>query len=338
MGSLKSFIAVRLALFFPILWFMLSMIFVLLRIIPGGNPIRTMYPQMPQSQVDKITQELGLNDPIPVQYVNYLKDVIRFDFGTSLYTERQVSVEIIQPLGHTVTLAILSMLIGIPLGIYLGGFSGNNRQNKKDQTARIFNIGIYATPIFLVGIILQIIFSYWINILPPNGVISGGATGEFKAVTKIWLIDTMLAGRFDLTWDVLIHMILPSLALGMLIATSIARQVRTHMIDQLEQDYVQYARSRGIKESKVVYSYTLKNAVLPVISLIGLQFALLLSGAILTETVFNIPGLGRYVYEAITQKDFPRTQGAIIIFTIFVNVVSLLADIIYALLDPRVEY
>jgi len=317
---------------------MLSMVFVLLRVIPGGNPIKTMYPQMPQSQVDKISTELGLNDPLPVQYVNYLKDVIHFNFGTSLYTERKVAVEIIQPLGHTITLAILASIIGIPLGIYLGGFSGNNRENEKDQAIRIFNIAVYATPIFLLGIILQLIFSYLIPILPPNGVISAGATGEFNPVTKIWLIDTMLAGRFDLTWDIIKHLLLPSIALGMLIATNIARQVRTHMISQLEQDYVQYARSRGIDENKVVYTYALKNAVLPVISLIGLTFALLLSGAILTETVFNIPGLGRYVYEAITQKDFPRTQGAIIIFTIFVNIISLIADVIYAVLDPRVEF
>jgi peptide/nickel transport system permease protein len=165
-----------------------------------------------------------------------------------------------------------------------------------------------------------------------------GATGEFEKFTNIWIIDTLLSGRPDLTYDLILHLILPSVALGMLIAAVIARQVRTNMIFQLEQDYVHFARSRGIPENTVKYRYALKNAVIPAIGLISLQFALLLAGAILTETTFNIPGLGRYLFLALSEKDFPAVQGVMIVFVLVVSIVSLLSDVLYAILDPRITY
>jgi len=170
------------------------------------------------------------------------------------------------------------------------------------------------------------------------GVISPGLTAEFTHYTEVWILDAILSGRPDIALDIIIHLILPSLTLGMLIASSIARQVRTNLIHELEQEYVQFARSRGIAEKTVIKKYALKNAVIPVVGLIGLQFALLLSGAILTETVFNIPGLGRYLFKAIVNKDFPSVQGAFVIFMFIVSIVSLIADILHAILDPRIKY
>jgi peptide/nickel transport system permease protein len=176
------------------------------------------------------------------------------------------------------------------------------------------------------------------EIFPPVSLMDAGNTGEFHHFTEIWIIDTILSLRFDLTLDLLTHLIMPSLALGMLIAGVIARQVRTNMIYHLEQDYVHFARSRGIPENTVKYRYALKNSVVPVIGLISLQFALLLAGAILTETTFNIPGLGRYLFQALQEKDFPAVQGVMVIFVMIVSIVSVIGDVLYALLDPRITY
>lgn len=338
MGSLRSFVITRILLFIPMLWFLLSLVFVLLRVIPGANPVTVMNPQMPADQVAKITARLGLDKPLSEQYIDFLESAIRFDFGESYNTSGSVNTELGLVFGVTLMLTVASIFIGIPFGIYLGSRAGKNRENKKDQLIRIFNIAIYATPVFVVGIILQVITFNILPGFPLLGVMSPGNTGEFTHYTEIWIIDTILSGRLDLTLDIILHLILPSITLGMLIATSIARQVRTHMIHELEQDYVHFAMSRGIPASVVVYKYAKKNAVIPVVGLIGLQFALLLSGAILTETVFNIPGLGRYLFNAISNKDYPSTQGAIIVFTFVVSVISLISDIIYALLDPRIKY
>ncbi len=338
MSSLRKFIVMRIMLFLPMLWFLITLVFVLLRVIPGANPIKVMNPQMPDEQVRQISERLGLNRPLWEQYIYFLRDSARFDFGESIRTGISVKNEIRLAYGPTLMLGISSSLVGIPLGIFLGSRAGRHREKPIDHSIRFYTIGDYATPVFLVGILLQVIFSMWIPLLPPLGLISPGGTQEFTHYTEIWIIDTILSGRPDLTLDILIHLILPSITLGMLIAATIARQIRTNMIHQLEQDYIHFARARGIPEHVVAYKYASKNARIPSISLIGLQFALLLSGAVLTETVFSIPGLGRYLYLAIQDKDYPAVQGAMVVFTLVVNLISLISDIIYALLDPRIKF
>jgi peptide/nickel transport system permease protein len=297
-----------------------------------------MHPQMPEEHVQRITERLGLDRPLYEQYIDFIIDSLSFDFGQSYQTNIDVSKEIQLAFGPTIMLGFFGTLIGVPLGIMLGAIAGANREGLKDHIIRLYTIGIYSIPIFLVGIFMQIIFTYIFGILPALDIIQAGGTHEFTHYTEIWLIDTLLSGRPDLTLDIIIHLIMPSTALGMLIAGVIARQVRTNMIHQLEQDYVHFSRSRGIPERTVRYKYCLKNAAVPTIGLISLQFALLLAGAILTETTFNIPGLGRYLYHAIQNKDFPAVQGAMVIFVIIVSVISLLGDVLYAVLDPRITY
>ncbi len=344
MSSLRSFILTRLALFVPLLWFLLSAVFVLLRILPG-DPIKALNPNMPPHQVQIVRDQFGLNKSIQEQYVIFMKQSIRFEFGDSIFSNADVGQEIKLYWGTTLTLAVSAILIGVPLGIYLGGVAGANRGKGKDQIVRILTIGIYATPIFLMGIVLQIRFGegsefsdYALPIFPPLGLLSPGFTDDFTHYTEIWILDALLSGNLTVVFDILYHLVLPSVTLGMLIASSIARQVRTNMIHELEQEYVQFARARGISEKTVIKKYALKNAVIPVIGLIGLQFALLLSGAILTETVFNIAGLGRYLFLAIVNRDFPAVQGTFVVFMVIVSVVSLLSDILHALLDPRIKF
>lgn len=338
MSSLRSFILVRIILLIPMIWFLLTIIFVMLRVLPGANPVEVMSPQMPPEYANQIAEELGLNKPILEQYIDFLQKVITFDLGKSYNTNLQIIDELRLAFGPTLMLGTFGTLIGIPLGIVLGTYSGSHRETKRDHLIRIFSIGVYAMPIFLVGTIMQIFMLENFPDFPILALLPPGATGEFTRYTEIWLIDTLLSGRPDLAFELVLHLILPSLALGMLIAGTISRLIRTNMIHQLEQDYVHFARSRGIPEKTVKYRYSLKNSVVPTIGMIGLQFALLLSGAILTETTFSIPGLGRYIYFAIVQKDFPAIQGAFIILIIVVSIISLFSDVLYGVLDPRIKY
>ncbi len=353
MGSLTRFVATRIVLLVPMIWLLVTIVFFLLRVLPGANPALVMNPKLTADQVQAISASLGLERPLFDQYLDFLWDSITFDLGVSYRTNIPITDELLLAFGPTLMLATFGILIGVPLGIYMGGVAGANREGYKDHAIRLFTIGIYSIPIFLVGIFLQMFFSFFIpdlfrgndtiyyslkEIFPPVSLMDAGNTGEFDHVTQIWLIDTILALRFDLTLDLLTHLMMPSLALGMLIAGVIARQVRTNMIFHLEQDYVHFARSRGIPENTVKYRYALKNSVVPVIGLISLQFALLLAGAILTETVFNIPGLGRFLFQSLQEKDFPAVQGIMVMFVIIVSIVSVIGDVLYAVLDPRITY
>ncbi len=341
MSSLRSFIISRLILLIPMIWFLLTIIFILLRVLPGANPIAVMSPQIPPDRANQIAEELGLNKPIHEQYFDFIRNIITFNLGKSYNSNLEIITELQLAFGPTLMLGTFGSLIGIPLGIILGTYAGAHRESKRDHFIRIFSIGTYAMPIFLLGTLMQIFMLEFLPELAQHtivGLLPGGATGDFTHYTEIWLIDTLLSGRPDLAIELILHLLLPSLALGMLIAGTISRLIRTNMIYQLEQDYVHFARSRGIPESTVKYRYSLKNAVVPTIGMIGLQFALLLSGAILTETTFSIPGLGRYIYFAIIQKDFPAVQGAFIILIIVVSIVSLFSDVLYAVLDPRIKY
>ncbi len=322
-------------------WFLLTIIFILLRVLPGANPVAVMSPQMPPERANAIAEELGLNKPIHEQYFDFILQIITFDLGKSYNTNLKIIDELQLAFGPTLMLGTFGTLIGIPLGIFLGTYAGSHRERKRDHLIRIFSIGVYAMPIFLVGTLMQVFMLEYFSDLSKHtilGLLPGGATGEFTHYTEIWLIDTLLSGRPDLALELILHLALPSLALGMLIAGTISRLIRTNMIHQLEQDYVHFARSRGLPESTIKYRYSLKNAVVPTIGMIGLQFALLLSGAILTETTFSIPGLGRYIYFAIIQKDFPAVQGAFVILILVVSIISLFSDVLYAVMDPRIKY
>lgn len=337
MVSLRSFVIMRLALLIPMLWFLLTIVFILLRVLPG-DPVRTMSPNLPAAQAELIREQLGLNRPINEQYFDFLFRTLTLDFGKSMNTNLDISKELQLAFGPTLMLGIFGSLIGIPLGIVLGSYSGAHREKKRDHFIRMFTILDYAMPIFLVGTLMQIFMMEFFPGWPVLSLLPPGATAEFTHYTEIWFIDTLLSGRPDLTFELILHLLLPSIALGLLIAGSISRLVRTNMIFHLEQDYVHFARSRGIPENTVKYKYASKNAVVPIVSMIGLQFALLLSGAILTETTFSIPGLGRYIYWAILYRDFPAIQGAFIILIVVVSLISLFSDVLYAVLDPRIKY
>ncbi|MFX1252401.1 MAG: ABC transporter permease [Promethearchaeota archaeon] len=345
MTSLRNFIITRIILLIPMIWLLVTIVFLLLRVLPG-DPITTISPQLPAHQAEAIREQLGLNRPLIEQYFDFLFRILSFDFGNSIRSGEAVAIEVQLAYGPTVMLGLFGVLLGVPLGVVLGGLAGAKRERTIDHAIRIATIATYALPIFLLGILFQFIFAVQTGItwdlfgigLPPVDLVHAGGTAEFTHFTEIWILDALLSGRPDIAFEIFLHLILPGTCLGLLIGSTIARQVRTHMIYQLEQDYVQFSRARGIPETDLLYKDVLKNSAIPSIGLIGLQIALVLAGAVLTETTFNIPGLGRYLFNAIADRDFPSIQASVVLFAIIVSVISLLTDVIYSILDPRIRY
>ncbi|OLS22413.1 MAG: Dipeptide transport system permease protein DppB [Candidatus Heimdallarchaeota archaeon LC_3] len=563
MTSLKTFVLQRLALIPVTIFFMVTMIFFILRVVPGRNPIRAINPQLPLDKVEEISALLGLNRPILDQYFNFLERILNLDFGVSFKSGTVILDELVPRFAATIELTLVAVLIGMPLGIYVGTYSGRWRETRRDHLLRIYSIAVFAVPIFLFGIYIQYIFGIILQVdgvgwISPNLRTSGGVSGVINAVTGIYLIDSLffsgivggeviffligilllvsgMLGWFYLkrneikelisnqltsfivtlialsiigvilfeilesvqifeliivilvffigvlawlmayknqsklhsfseprnillafvffisivyfllyqgifhpiseiifrytefsidnlisefisfipgllffpfqvlifligiliwpltlkafsqnsrkfmkkTWllgliisllplilylweswydprfevsaadvpvtgfylftDVIVHLLLPGFALALLISGVVSRVVRTNMIVAMNEAYIDASRARGIAEKKIVYNYAQKNATIPAIPLFGTQFALLLAGALLTETTFSYRGLGFYLFQAIQSQDFPQIEAAIVFLTFSVAIVSFFTDLLYASLDPRVR-
>lgn len=336
MASLRTYILTRIFLTIPMIFLLLSMVFLLLHVIPGDPVSAMLGPRAPPEYLEQMRERLGLNKPLHEQYFDYLFNILRGDFGTSMYTDRPVVSELLEKFPATFELTLSSMVVAVIVGIFTGAFAANHHNRIGDHFFRLYSIGVFAIPIFWLGLMLQLIFGIFLKWLPTSHRISAGA--EFERITGIYFVDSILNLNPNAFFDVVIHLILPSITLGFVLSGVICRMMRINMLETLKQDYIVAGRARGLHERTVVYSYALKNALIPVVTVMGLQFALLLSGAILTETVFSWPGVGRYLYLRIGYRDYPAVQGAIVFFAFFVSLVSLIVDIIYAYLDPRIRY
>lgn len=281
--------------------------------------------------------EAGYDRPLIVQYLEYLGNVLRGDLGNTL-DNRAVSGVLVENGGATLTLAgaalVIALLAGIPLGLY----SGHHRDTAGDVGVRLFGIVSYAAPVFFTGLILQLVFGVWLNVVPTSGQASPITQVQVDEVTHILLLDALIAGNVEAVGDVLHHLVLPAITLGLLLVGVFLRLVRVNLIQTLQGDYVEAARARGIPERYVVRRHAFRNALVPVVTVMGLQSALLLSGAILTEATFNWPGLGSQLVAFLNNRDYVTVQGIITVFAVVVVGVSLLIDIINALIDPRVRY
>jgi peptide/nickel transport system permease protein len=239
----------------------------------------------------------------------------------------------------TVELALYSMLVTTTVGIFFGAYAAHRRKTAADYGIRISSIILYSLPIFWLGLMLQMIFGAQLGWLPVSGRLSAGMTpSPEETITGLYTIDAVLTRNWVLMQDALLHLILPCLTLGLVLAGIFTRLTRANMLDVLEQDYITAGRARGIWERVLVYRHGLRNAAIPIVTLLGLQVALLLAGAILTETTFSWPGLGRLVVQRIYDRDFTTLQGTIIFFALIVAGVSLIVDILYGFLDPRIRY
>jgi peptide/nickel transport system permease protein len=395
----------------PMIFLLLSIVFLIVRVVPGDPVLLHFEKKASEEAMAEMRRELRLDQPLHVQYFEYLVGLLRGDLGKSMAPGRDsISQHIFSAFPATLELALFSILIAVGIGILLGVRASTSYNSVQDHLIRVFGTVIYAIPVFFLGMILLLVFSIYLKWFPAGGRIkplmepegltfyfskpAGGFVQVFtwsfpvgliswaiclvalkrKAikfwpkgllisllvlsagwivyayfawhlmfrgglhVTGLYTIDSLLDGNVVKFVEAVRYLFLPSLTLGLMLSGVFIRLTRSNMLETLRLDFVTAARARGLKESSVVYGYALRNAFLPILTMMGLQFAMLLGGAILTETTFSWPGLGRYLVDRISFRDYTAIQGAVIFFGILVAVVNLVVDILYAYLDPRIRF
>jgi peptide/nickel transport system permease protein len=339
-GGLGSYIAIRFLLIFPTVFILVTTVFVLMR--STGDPITAaLGGRLTPAQLAERVHEAGYDRPILVQYFEYLGNIVRGDFGTTLSDHRPVT-EVLTTFGAaTLELSVYALLVAFVLGIPLGRLAAYLRDKWPDAVLRVLAILAYATPVFFVGLLFKLIFSIWLGWLPVAGRASTGAEIQLSTLdgaTGIYLIDAIRTGDSEVISDVLQHAVLPALTLGLLTAGVFLRLVRTNVIGTLGMGYVEAARSRGVPERRLLRKHAYRPALIPIVTVIGLQIALLLSGAVLTETTFEWKGLGFQLVQYLQARDFVAVQGIVVMLAVIVALTNFVVDIIAALIDPRVRY
>jgi peptide/nickel transport system permease protein len=338
MKNLLRYIIARTLLTIPMLFILLTIVFVVIRVMPG-DPVSSMLGgHAPDKVIEEKKEELGLNRPLIVQYGHYLMQVARLDLGNSMIFHQSVIDTIREKLPATVELTFFGMLITLIVGVPLGAYAADKRRSPQDYIIRLYGIVIYCIPVYWLGLMLQMIFGIWLDIFPVAGRTGARVFATTFEQTGFYIIDTILIGDFSALGDVLIHLVLPSVTLGLTLSGIFIRLTRANMLDVLKADYILAAEARGIRHRRVVYKHAMMNAFVPILTMMGLQVALLMAGAVLTESTFSWPGMGRLLLERIYLRDYPTIQGVIVMFALIVALVSLIVDIIYAMLDPRVRY
>ncbi|AKI96845.1 ABC transporter permease [Kosmotoga pacifica] len=334
--SLKWYILTRILLAIPMFFILLLLIFVVLRILPGDPVLSMLGGKAPMSVIEAKRHELGYDRPLLNQFGDYLLGVLKGDLGRSALTKRPIADEIADKLPATIELTIFGFIIALVIGIFWGAEATKRHGGILDVTGRVYAIFIYSIPVFWLGMLFQWLFGVKLKWLPIAGRISPLIKPE--KITGMYIFDALFTWNLPALKDASLHIILPSVALGLIISSVFLRMVRGNMVLMLSQDFVKAARARGIKENSVIYRHALKNAFVPIMTVMGLQFAALMAGAVLTETTFSWPGIGSYLIEKIRYRDFPAIQGTIAVYAIIVVAISIIVDIMNALVDPRVRY
>ncbi len=340
MKGTGQYILTRLLLTPVTLIVLLTFVFLILRVMPGDSVDAILGGrQAPPELEARLRTTLGLDKPLYMQYWNYVWGVFHGDFGKSLISSQPVITDIIQRFPATLELAIFSMLIAALIGLGSGVMAARHVDQFGDHAIRFFNIGIFATPIFWLGLMMQLVFGVWFHWFPVTDRLNVVNQIDFHAdITGLNTIDSLIKGNWPIFVDALRHLVLPSLTLGLILSGFMGRMSRINLIEALDQDYSRTARSKGLTERRVLYKHALRNAFIPIMTVLGLQFAILLGGAVLTESVFNWPGLGYYLLTAITQRDYVAIQGAVVFIALAISTVNFLIDLMYSLVDPRVKY
>jgi peptide/nickel transport system permease protein len=326
----------RLLLLVPILIGVSLLIFFWIRALPG-NPADALLGERSNAQlVQQYKERYGLDRPIPVQYWDYVKTTLGGDLGTSISTRRPVTTEIKQRFPATIELAVAAMIFAVALGIPFGFFAAKRHGGIFDNLTMIGSLLGISVPIFFLAIILKYLFAVRWHWLPSVGRID--VLINTKHPTNFYILDALIERDWHVLWDVIRHLILPAIALGSIPLAVITRITRAAVLDVQNEDYVRTARAKGLPPLTVDRRHVLRNAMLPVSTIIGLQTGLLLSGAVLTETVFAFPGMGAWLRDAIFNSDYPVLQGGILFLAMVFVLVNLLVDISYAIINPRIRY
>lgn len=298
----------RIILLIPILFGVTVIVFGIMFLTPGDAAILMLGENAPAADLEALRERLGLNEPAYVQYGLWLGRAVRLDFGRSIRSGRPVTREITARLPATIELALLATFLSVAVGVPLGVLSATRPNSAVDHVATVAAFGGLAMPVFWQGLVLILLFAVVLGWLPPSGRLGG--------------------------WQ---YYVLPTITLGTSAIAAITRMTRATMLETLSQDYVRTARSKGVHPRSMIYRHALRNAMIPIVTVVGLQFGQLLSGAVITETIFSWPGIGRLAVDSIRAKDFPTVQGVVMVFAVLYAVVNLFTDVLYAYLDPRLK-
>ena len=304
----------RLLLAIPTLLAMLTMVFILVRLVPGDAAVAMLGDRASAQTLQNLRAQLGLDQPITVQYVRFITDMLSGDFGRSMTSGRTVLEEVALVLPYTLELALAAMFIGTLLGIPLGVVAAVRRNRCQDYVSRILSLVGLSFPGFVSGILMLLAFAVWLQWLPVMSRASSDPLSHLRSLA------------------------LPALNLGLIMTAYIARVTRSSMLDVLGEDYIRTARAKGVRPSKLVMRHALGNALIPIVTVVGLYFGTLIGNSVLTEIVFTRPGLGKLILGALQSRDYTLLQGLMVIFATFVILVNTATDLIYALVDPRVSY
>jgi peptide/nickel transport system permease protein len=332
------FIVRRILAVVPVLFGLSIVLFTFIHLFPG-DPATAILGQHATPQLSaKLRADLGLDKPIPIQYADYLAHLARGDFGKSYINNRTVLDDFSRRFPATMELAIAAMLFAAGVGIPFGRYAARHRQTARDGAATIVSLLGISIPIFVLGYVLQYVFGVVLHWLPTGGALDSRLVGAIPRVTNFLLVDTLIAGRPDAFVDALRHLVLPAIALGSIPLANISRITRAAVIEVSSEDYVRTARAKGLPERRVERRHIMRNAWLPVATIVGLQVGSLLAGAVITETVFSWNGVGGWAVTAIKNHDFLVVQSVILLFALIFLLVNLFVDILYAVLNPRIRY
>jgi peptide/nickel transport system permease protein len=325
----------RLLQLVPILFGLSILLFAWLRLLPGGPATALLGERATPERIAAINHAYGLDQPIWVQYWSYLTRIVRFDLGDSIQNGRPVTAVLRTQFPGTIELTIAALIFAVGVGIPLGYFAARRQGGPLDSLSVIGSLIGVTIPVFFLAFLLKYVFAVKLGWLPPSG--RQDVRMNATHITNFFVLDGILTREYDASWDAMKHLILPAIALGTIPLAIIVRITRASVLEVVNEDYVRTAEAKGLTTAVIRRRHLLRNAMLPVVTTIGLQLGLLLSGAILTETVFAFPGIGQEIYSSILNKDYAVLQGAILVIAILYVVINLTVDLMYGVLDPRVR-
>lgn len=331
-----AYIVRRLLQLIPVLIGMSLVVFAIIHAIPGDPALTILGERATPESLALLREKLHLNEPLYKQYFYYMLDIITGNLGESLRTKQEISKEIGAYLTATIELSVAALIFAIIIGVNAGIIAAWKRASWFDYIAMLIALVGVSMPVFWLGLMEQWAFADKLDLLPSTGRFN--AREPIDAITGFYVLDTVIQGNWDGLKDVLLHLILPSIALGTIPMAIIARMTRSSMLEVMKADYVRTARAKGLRDFWVVYKHALRNAFAPVLTVIGLQLGMLLGGAVLTETIFGWPGIGRYINDAIAFRDYPVVQSGILVIAFLFIMINLIVDILYAYIDPRIQY
>ena len=330
-----AYIVRRIMIMIPTLLGVSVIVFLMLHMTPGDPAELLLGERATEEALEELRLHLGLKEPLYVQYGLFLKRLLKGDLGETIWTRQKVWVEVKQRFPATIELAIVALGISCFFGMLFGIISATKQYSIFDYMSMVGALAGVSMPIFWLGLIFMLIFSLHLGWLPISGRLS--ISIDLEVITNFYILDAILTRNWAALWDVLHHLIMPAVTLSTIPTAIVARMTRSAMLDVLRQDYIKTAKAKGLSKQVVIFKHALRNALIPVVTTIGLQFGVLLGGAILTETIFAWPGVGKWMYDAVMQRDYMVIQGGTLLIAAVFVVINLCVDVLYAVINPRIS-